>query len=82
MTRESASVKAARYLSEGRLVVLAVSGDHVTAECRGSGQLYALGHDLGRGWWCGCPARTDQCAHLLALQSVTVRRHATARMVQ
>lgn len=82
MSRESAAAKALRYLSEARLTVTALDGDHVTAVCKGSGESYQLGHDLGRGWWCGCPARTDQCAHLLALQSVTVRRHATARMVQ
>lgn len=73
MTRETARAKASRYLSEGRLVVTSVSGDTVTAWCRGSGEIYRLGHDLARGWYCSCAARRD-CSHLTALQLVTVRR--------
>jgi len=71
--RETVTAKAARYLVEGRLVVTAVDGDHVTAACRGQGAIYRLGHDPGRGWHCSCPVRGDRCAHLLALQLVTVR---------
>jgi hypothetical protein len=73
MTRENAAVKSARYLAEHRLVISEVSGDHVRATCRGSGDVYDLGHDLGRGWFCSCPARSGKCAHLAALMSVTVR---------
>jgi hypothetical protein len=76
MTRESAAAKAVRYLTEGRLTVVAVDAvdhDHVEAVCRGSGELHDLGHDIGRGWWCSCPAR-GSCAHLQALQLVVVRR--------
>jgi hypothetical protein len=73
LTRETVAAKAARYLAEARLTVTAVSGDHVSAWCRGSGEVYRLGHEPGRGWWCSCPVRTDRCAHLIALQSVTVR---------
>jgi uncharacterized Zn finger protein len=73
--RESADAKAARYLREGRLLVTRVDGDSVEAECRGSGEVYALGHDPARpgGWWCSCPAPRG-CCHLVALESVTVRR--------
>jgi hypothetical protein len=76
VTRETIEAKARRYLGEGRLVVTAVDGDLVTAVCRGQGEQYDLGHDPRRpgGWWCSCPVRTGKCAHLLALQSVTVRR--------
>jgi len=74
MTRESAAAKSVRYLGEGRLTVTALDGDHVTAVCKGSGESYHLGHDLGRGWHCSCPARSDGCAHLLALRLVTIRR--------
>lgn len=73
MTRETVGAKAARYLAEGRLVVSFVNGDSVTAWCRGDGEVYELGHDIARGWHCGCPARAD-CAHLVALRLVTTRR--------
>jgi len=76
MTRETVAAKAARYLAEGRLIITAVDGDHVAACCRGDGEVHRLGHDPGRGWWCSCPVRTDRCAHLIALRSVTVRRTA------
>lgn len=74
--RESVEVKATRYLAEARLTVTAVNGDHVAATCRGSGEVHDLGHRPGRGWFCSCPVRSDRCAHLLALMSVTVRRSA------
>lgn len=60
MTRETVEAKAARYLTEGRIVVTSVSGDLVTATCRGQGEQYDLGHDPARGWWCSCPVRTDR----------------------
>ncbi len=74
MTRESVESKARRYLAEARLTVTALDRDHVTAVCRGQGELYELGHEPGRGWWCSCPVRTDRYSHLLALQTVTIRR--------
>jgi uncharacterized Zn finger protein len=73
VTRETVEGKARRYLCEGRLVVLGVDGNSVTATCRGQGEIYQLGHDLERGWWCTCAARRT-CAHLIALMSVTIRR--------
>jgi hypothetical protein len=69
MTREGAPAKARRYLIEGRLVVELVDRARVVATCRGDGTLYRLGWDRGR-WWCDCPARSDSCAHLVALRSV------------
>ena len=78
MTRETIAAKGARYLTEGRLIVTGVLGDHVTAVCRGNGEKYDLGHTTGRGWHCSCPARTDQCCHLTALKLVTTRRPAPA----
>ena len=71
MSRETA----VRYLSEGRIVT-GVDGDQVTATCRGDGEVYQLGHEARRGWWCSCPVRSDRCAHLIALRSVTIRRTA------
>jgi uncharacterized Zn finger protein len=76
VTRESAEAKGRRYLAAGRLVVTSVAGDHVSACVRGDGEVYRCGHEPGRGWWCSCPARTDQCAHLAALRLVTIRRPA------
>ncbi len=71
--RESVEAKARRYVVEGRLVVTKVDGDLVTAQCRGSGEVYELGHQPGRGWFCSCDSRRG-CSHLVALQLVTVRR--------
>lgn len=76
MTRETTAGKAGRYLVEGRLIVIGVDGDQVTAACRGDGEVYRLGHAPGRGWHCSCPVRSDRCAHLAALRLVTVRRGA------
>lgn len=76
MSRETVPQKAMRYLTEGRLIVEQVAGDQVRATCRGAGEVYQLGHDPGRGWWCSCPVRSDRCAHLDALRRVTVRRSA------
>lgn len=73
MTRETVEAKGRRYLAEARLTVTAVDGDLVAATCRGQGEQYDLGHDPARGWHCDCPARRS-CAHLTALQTVTVRR--------
>jgi uncharacterized Zn finger protein len=76
MTRENVNAKGARYLAEGRLIVTRVSGDRVSASCRGDGEVYELGHELARGWHCDCPARGD-CCHLVALRLVTARRPVT-----
>jgi hypothetical protein len=80
MTRETVAAKSARYLTEARLTITAVDGDTVRATCRGSGELYSLGHSPGRGWYCSCPVRNDHCAHLIALRSVTIRRPFAERM--
>ena len=73
MTRESAASKGRRYPVEGRLCLTHLDQDDVSAWCRGdSGEIYDVGHDLCRGWFCSCAARGD-CAHLVALRLVTVR---------
>lgn len=64
------SVKARRYLAEGRVRVLRVDGDAATVEVRG-GELYRV--ECVRGSWvCSCPARTSRCAHVVAAELVTV----------
>ncbi len=70
--RESAEAKARRYLCESRLCVLRVDAERVEATCKGSGALYRLGWSAARGWFCNCAAR-GRCAHLIALQLITVR---------
>jgi hypothetical protein len=65
MTRETAAVKARRYLGEGRLIVVRVAPGEVDAICRGDGETYRVVYRVG-AWSCNCPSR-GRCAHLLAL---------------
>jgi hypothetical protein len=69
-TRENVQAKGRRYLLEGRLLVRYVDASGIKAFCRGSATVYQLGFEDGR-WRCSCPAR-GRCAHLVALQLVTV----------
>lgn len=73
--RENAQAKGLRYLAEHRLTVLRVDGERLQAECRGAGAVYRVGWQDGR-WSCDCPA-LGACAHLYALQAVTVREAAS-----
>lgn len=70
--REDAASKGRRYLTEGRLTIDAVTTDRVHAIAKGDGHQHDLGHKRGR-WYCDCPARTDQCSHLVALRLVVIR---------
>ncbi len=74
MTREGAHEKGRRYLTEGRLTIRQFSRvAGVTATVRGDGGLvYRAEWSPDVGWSCNCPARTDRCAHLVALRLVTV----------
>lgn len=71
---EGAPSKARRYLIEGRLTVKRILPDQIGALCRGDGETYRLGfglvNDYALGWWCSCPARSQNCAHLRALRLV------------
>jgi hypothetical protein len=71
-TREGAPSKARRYIVEGRLTIQAIHAGRVCASCRGDGEVYDLGY-THRRWWCTCPARTIDCAHLRALRLVVDR---------
>lgn len=64
--RESAAVKAHRYLLEGRVVLLTVTTDSVAAVVRGDAALHRVDYDGRRGWRCTCPALA-RCCHLLAV---------------
>lgn len=68
--RENAAMKARRYLTEGRLVIIEVREDRISAFCRGDGAVWAVGYSP-RGWECDCPALSSNCSHLLALRLVT-----------
>lgn len=73
MARENAQHKGRRYLTEGRLTVTRVDGDDIRSLCKGQGEIHTQAH-IGAGRWeCSCPAR-GLCAHLVALQLVTVQR--------
>jgi hypothetical protein len=54
------------------LLIEHVGPDGVRATCRGSGAVYAVTWTRAEGWPCTCPAYRT-CAHVLALQAVTVR---------
>jgi hypothetical protein len=78
MTRETIVAKSARYLAEGRLTVTGVFATdwdraHIEARCKGGGEVYRLGYDWRRGWFCSCPSR-GRCCHLTALKLVVVGR--------
>jgi hypothetical protein len=73
VTREGVESKAQRYLCERRLIVEHVDAELVRATCRGDlGMVYDTGWTPTYGWSCNCPARR-RCAHVIALQAVTVR---------
>jgi uncharacterized Zn finger protein len=69
MARESAAVKARRYLCEGRVILTRVTPSLVVAHVRGDGTVHRCSY-LAGVWSCSCPVRTDQCAHLLAVRLV------------
>jgi hypothetical protein len=63
LPREGVEQKSRRYLTEGRLTVDRVDGRGVRARCRGGGAMYSLGFDA-----------VGRCAHLVALELITVGR--------
>jgi hypothetical protein len=71
--RENAESKARRYLAEGRVRIIACdeAASTIVAEVRGTGAIYAAGHGP-KGWACECDARSNACAHILALKLVSV----------
>ena len=69
MAREDASAKARRYLGEGRVILDHVSEGSVRGHIRGDAHIWKAVYDEG-AWFCNCPARSDQCAHLQALRLV------------
>lgn len=69
MPRENARSKADRLLLEGRVVILEAGRYGVMARIRGEGAIHTARFQFGT-WDCTCPARTDQCSHLIAVRRV------------
>lgn len=67
--RETARAKATRILTDGRLVVTCVRFGRITSTCRGEGHIWHQTWPAGQ-WRCTCPATSQDCSHLLALQRV------------
>lgn len=67
--RETVQDKAARYLTEGRVLIVRVRLDHVIAIVQGSDS-YDVRHDPS-GWSCSCPVRRPECSHIAAVRLVT-----------
>jgi uncharacterized Zn finger protein len=72
VTAETVEQKAGRYLCEGRVRVLRVTPDLVTATVRGSdGIAYRVVREAGKSTSCTCPAYGKRCCHRIALELVT-----------
>jgi hypothetical protein len=71
--RSNARERADQGLLEGRLLIVHADEHQVDARWRGEGALHHLGYIVGR-WHCTCPARSDQCSHLIALRRVVAVR--------
>lgn len=74
MSRESLEQKAQRYLRESRVRVVWVDQERIEARVRGTEAEHVVTYERG-GWACTCRAAEHgrRCAHLAALQYVTVR---------
>lgn len=66
--RENAASKAARYLTEGRVILTEVSKGKVAASVRGEGAIYHAG--FSGEWYCSCPAVRD-CCHIRAVRRIS-----------
>lgn len=72
MPREDARARAARLLTERRVMIVRVLQTSALAYVRGdSGELREVSWDPRRGWRCSCPA-IGFCAHGHAVASVVV----------
>ena len=71
--RESADDKARRYLTEGRVIITSVAGEHIRATCRGDGEIHRV-EIHGDDRQCTCLAR-GRCSHIAAVNLVTATNH-------
>jgi uncharacterized Zn finger protein len=77
---ESVTGKAARYLTEGRVLIVRVDDDLVDARVRGGSGTYMVRRDPA-GWWCSCPA-FGRCSHVAAIKLVTIVTTATIATIE
>jgi len=70
MSREPATVKAARLLTEGRVILELVDADRARATVFGDAGRYVVEWTPAAGWSCSCPCRTPACSHLSAVRRV------------
>lgn len=68
-SRESATVKAARLLVQGRVRVSLVRAGRCWATVNGDTAVYDVGCSRGQ-WHCSCPAYGKGCAHIRAVQTI------------
>lgn len=73
-TRENAETKARRLLVEGRVMIRRLDERGALTDVRGdSGVLRRVIFDaFAELWSCDCPARSEKCAHVLAVAAVVV----------
>lgn len=71
MSKATSEEKAHRYLTEGRVKVVAVDASHTHLEVQGT-DLYEV--TFRAGWVCNCPARKPMCAHVIAAQLICPHR--------
>lgn len=77
MTRLTPEQKAVAYLSEGKVKII----DHSLTEGRAEAEVYGSAEEpytvrfsrvsnIGT-WHCTCPAKSDRCAHLIAVKLIS-----------
>jgi uncharacterized Zn finger protein len=69
--RENYRTKGARYVTEGRLTITAITPTLITATVRGAGEIYTVTAD-SRFWNCTCPS-CGPCSHIWAAQLVVLK---------
>lgn len=67
--RENKQAKAARLLTERRVIVVEAHGRYVSGWVRGDTGTYQVVHEAGM-WSCPCDCR-QICSHVIALQMIT-----------
>ena len=75
MPRETAAMKARRLLVQGRVRAIEINEEDgiVVCEVRSdSSRTYSVSFDTSDGWVCDCAAYVRRCAHVQAVQLITV----------
>jgi uncharacterized Zn finger protein len=67
---EASEQKAIEYLTTGKVQVLEVGEAHALITVQGSAQEPYNVHFGNATWYCGCPARKPECAHVIAAKLI------------